>query len=119
MSQTEQATERTESAQVEVTVSYLPAAHPFHQDYPREATVEQIRDQIAQGLRKRLVSPEVSVAVEHPRPLRHAAGPSGHDVVVGVAAKYERAALGRKRELAEGPLDVARGGQEMPLVHHE
>jgi polysaccharide export outer membrane protein len=33
-------------------------------------TVEQIRDQITQGLRKRLVSPEVNVEVEHPRPQR-------------------------------------------------
>ncbi len=33
-------------------------------------TVEQIRDQIVQGLRKRLVSPDVTVEVEHPRPQR-------------------------------------------------
>jgi len=33
-------------------------------------TVEQIRDQVVQGLRKKLVSPEVSVEVLHPRPQR-------------------------------------------------
>jgi polysaccharide export outer membrane protein len=33
-------------------------------------TVEQIRDQVAQGLRKKLVSPEVSVSVVRPRPQR-------------------------------------------------
>src|SRR6266852_6669186 len=33
-------------------------------------TVEQIRDQVAQGLRQKLVSPEVSVEVLRPRPQR-------------------------------------------------
>jgi len=33
-------------------------------------TVEQMRDQVVQGLRKKLVSPEVSVEVLHPRPQR-------------------------------------------------
>jgi protein involved in polysaccharide export with SLBB domain len=33
-------------------------------------TVEQIRDQITQGLRKRLVSPDVTVEIERPRPQR-------------------------------------------------
>jgi polysaccharide export outer membrane protein len=33
-------------------------------------TVEQIRDQVVQGLRKKLVNPEVSIEVSHPRPQR-------------------------------------------------
>ena len=33
-------------------------------------TVEQVRDQVAQGLRKKLVSPEVSVEILRPRPQR-------------------------------------------------